>query len=153
YNVCSIWMKDSNSNFITYIPQGINGDNYIKFYCGGHMPQYGNSGVFRPNEVITLQTLDRTTIYTINYCTLQDTPYSYYIQVDFTDDVCLVFIGSDHNSCEIDQLDYNECKFLRDGPSSSKSDDQNANKDASNTFAIKSITVKSVHLKKIHLNQ
>ncbi|RIB12784.1 hypothetical protein C2G38_2249285 [Gigaspora rosea] len=145
YDVCSVWMEDLNGNFITYIPQGINGDDYTLFYCGGHMPQYGDSGVTRPNEVITLQTLDRTTTYRIIFRVQQeDTSYAYYIQKDYTDDTCLVFMGYDHNDWIIEGLGYGECKFLRDGPPNR--DDQNVDKDASNTFPIKSVPVKMVHL-------
>ncbi|CAG8738443.1 4604_t:CDS:2 [Dentiscutata erythropus] len=145
YDVCSVWMEDQNDNFITYIPQGLNNhDDYYKFYCGRHMPQYGDSGVTRQNEVITLQTLDSTTTYIINYRTQQDTNYWYYIEKDYTYDTCLVFMGSDHNSYEVKELSYEGCKSLRDGPS--QSDDQNVDKDASNSIAVKSVTVKSVQL-------
>ncbi|RIB12785.1 hypothetical protein C2G38_2144899 [Gigaspora rosea] len=142
YDVCSVWMEDVNRRFITDIPQGVNGDDYNKFYCGGHMPQYGDSGVPRPNEVITLQTLDRTTTYRIFFRVQQgDTP-SYNMGKDYTYDTCLAFLGSDSNDDDwiVEELDYGECKFLRDG-----SDDQNVDKDASHTFPIKSVPVKMVH--------
>lgn len=147
YDVCSVWMEDLNGNFITFIPQGLNHpDDYYKFYCGGHMPQYGDSGVTRKNEVIALQTLDSTTTYRIFFRTQQGTPYSYYIQVNYTSDTCLVFMGYDHNSWEIQELGYGECNFLRNPPNPSQSVDQSVGKGASNTIAVKSIPVETVHL-------
>src|ERR1044072_898306 len=127
-------MEDSNHNFLTYIPQGLNHhDDYDKFYCGGHMPQYGDSGVTRKNDVITLQTLDSTTTYTIYFRIQQDTPYYYYVQAEYTSDTCLVFMGSDHNSWDVEELGYGECRFLRDGPpDASQSDDQSVGNGASN---------------------
>ncbi|CAG8750562.1 15348_t:CDS:2, partial [Gigaspora rosea] len=141
YDVCSVWMEDPNQNFITYIPQGLNNhDDYYKFYCGGHMSQYGDSGVTRQNEIVTLQTLDNTTTYTICFRIQQDTPYFYCSDVGFTDNTCLVFMGYDHNSWEVKNLGYGECKFLRDGPPNpSQSNDQNVDKDASNIIAIKNL--------------
>ncbi|POG81121.1 hypothetical protein GLOIN_2v1471071 [Rhizophagus irregularis DAOM 181602=DAOM 197198] len=145
YDVCSLWMEDSNHNFITYIPGGLSHhDEYINFYCGGHMPQNGDSGVVPKNDIITLQTLDSTTPYRINFRTQQDTPYWYYIDHDYTSDTCIVFFGSDHNSWEIEELGYGECRFLRDGPGlSADTSGQSADTSGSKS-AVTNVVVKSV---------
>ncbi|CAG8534417.1 11214_t:CDS:2 [Funneliformis caledonium] len=138
-DVCSVWMEDSNHNLITYIPQGLNHhDDYIKFYCGGHMPQYGDSGVIPKNDVITLQTLDSTTTYRIYFRIQQGTPYFYYIDKYYTSDACLVFMGYDYNSWDVKELGYNECKFLRDGRPN-QSADKSVLTSAVNTVAVKSV--------------
>ncbi|POG77799.1 hypothetical protein GLOIN_2v1871018 [Rhizophagus irregularis DAOM 181602=DAOM 197198] len=142
YDICSLWMEDLNQHFITLIPNGLNDPNgYINFYCGGHMPQNGDSGVVPKNDVITLQTLDSTTPYRINFRARQDTYYYYTIDKDYTSDTCIVFLGSDHNSWEVEELGYGECKFLRDGPGQN-ADTSVSKKSTGNTITDNSTNVK-----------
>ena len=101
------------------------------------MPQNGDSGVIPKNDVITLQTLDSTTTYRIYFRAQQGTPYYYYIDKDYTSDTCIVFLGYDHTSWEIEELGYGECKFLRDGPGQSA--DKSVLKSAVTTVTVKSV--------------